>query len=284
MKLGRAAARLTRVFAFTWALAFAAAGLRPLAHPSWAQDSTTFVEPEIGAPVGFVNDRAGVLSAATKAQLEAFLDQVRRKTGAEFAVLTVRTTAPLTPTEYKVKVFETWKIGKHGEDNGLLLLLALEEREAWFETGYGLEGVLPDGLEARIVREEMSPPFRAGDYDACVVAGVKAAAVRIAADKNVTLEWNGQELRYARKTTRPQRATLLTFVIWMVILFLVIRSRSLRTRRRGFWGPYWGGGMGGFGGGFGGGGWGGGFGGGGGGSFGGFGGGASGGGGGGGRL
>ena len=273
-----------RVFAFTWALAFAAAGLRPLAHPSWAQDSTTFVEPEIGAPVGFVNDRAGVLSATTKAQLEAFLDQVHRKTGAEFAVLTVRTTAPLTPTEYKVKVFETWKIGKHGEDNGLLLLLALEEREAWFETGYGLEGVLPDGLEARIVREEMSPPFRAGDYDACVVAGVKAAAVRIAADKNVTLEWNGQELRYTGKTTRPQRATLLTFVIWMVILFLVIRSRSLRTRRRGFWGPYWGGGMGGFGGGFGGGGWGGGFGGGGGGSFGGFGGGASGGGGGGGRL
>jgi len=78
MKLGRAAARLTRVFAFTWALAFAAAGLEPLAHPSWAQDSTTFVEPEIGAPVGFVNDRAGVLSAATKAQLVKYGELIRR--------------------------------------------------------------------------------------------------------------------------------------------------------------------------------------------------------------
>jgi uncharacterized protein len=291
MRGRRAVARLT------WALALAAAlfvvdSTAParFASPAWAQDSSSFAEPEIARPVGYVNDRAGVLQESTKAQLEAFLDQVHQKTGAEFAVLVVRSTAPLTPSEYKVKVFETWGIGKKGEDNGLLLLLAIEEREAWFETGYGLEGILPDGLEARIVREEMSPRFRAGDYDGCVVEGAKAAAARIAADKGVTLEWNGQELRYGgNRVTRRTRSTILTFVIWMIILILlnVMRSQRGGRRRRGYWGPYIGGpwgGMGGWGGGFGGGGFGGGGFGGGGGSFGGFGGGASGGGGGGGRL
>ena len=286
MRAGRAAARLT------WALALAGAlavidwsAPEHFANPAWAQDSASFKEPEIGRPAGFVNDRAGVLQESTVAQLESFLDQLRQKTGAEFAVLTVRSTAPLSPAEYKVKVFETWGLGKKGEDNGLLLLLALEEREAWFETGYGLEGILPDGLEARIVREEMSPRFRAGDYDGCIVAGVKAAAARIASDKGVTLTWNGQELRYRQGTTRRQRATVLSFFIWMIVLALFAASLSQRRRmrRRGIWGPYWGGGLGGWGGGFGGGGFGGGgFG--GGGSFGGFGGGASGGGGGGGRL
>ena len=108
MSAGRAVARLT------WALALAAAlfvadstAFLRLASPAWAQDSSSFVEPEIGRPVGFVNDRAGVLQESTKAQLEAFLDQVHRKTGAEFAVLVVRSTAPLTPSEYKVKVFAT---------------------------------------------------------------------------------------------------------------------------------------------------------------------------------
>jgi uncharacterized protein len=282
MTAWRAAARLPWVLALASILGWSAA---PVAPRAWAQDSTSLAEPGIPAAVGFVNDPSGILRESTRAELEAFLDQVRRKTGAEFAVLTVRSTAPLTPSEYKVKVFERWGLGKKGEDNGLLLLLAVEEGEAWFETGYGLEGVLPDGVEARIVREQMSPRFRAGDVDGAIVAAVQAAATRIAADKGVTLEWNGQELRYSPRTTRRQRATGLSLVLWMIVIILFVVAQNQRRalgRRRGSWGPWWwGGGMGGMGG------WGGGFGGGGfggGGSFGGFGGGASGGGGGGGRL
>src|SRR6266496_3258531 len=131
-----------------------------------------------------------------RARLEAFLDQVKRKTGAEFAVLTVRTTAPLDPADYKVKVFERWQLGKRGEDAGLLLLVAMEEHRVWFETGYGLEGVLPDGLEARIVREDLTPRFRAGDYAGGITAAVLRAAAIIARDRGVALEWNGEELRY----------------------------------------------------------------------------------------
>ncbi len=254
----------------------AAALARPVA---WARAAE---EPAIPASTGYVNDQAGVMSATDRARLEAFLDQVEKKTGAQFAVLIVKSTAPLTPDEYKVRVFEQWKIGKRGEDNGLLLLVALAQREARFETGYGLEGTLPDGLQSRIFRREMAERFRQNDYSGGIIAGMLACAARVAAEKGVTLEWDGRELRYS-EGGRDQRTPW--WVLLMVGLFmLLVLSRLSRSGRPG--GGWWMMGPGGWGGGFIGGGLGRGFGGGGfggGGSFGGFGGGASGGGGGGGH-
>lgn len=233
-------------------------------------------EPVIPDYQGYVTDAAGVLSNDTHAKLEAFLDQVQKKTGAQFAVLIVPSTAPLEPSDYKTRVFDRWKIGEKGKDNGLLLLIAMQEHTATFETGYGLEGVLPDGMQARILRERVVPAMKAGDVDGAVVAGVTTTAARIAADQNVTLEWDGRELRYTRSSP------LGVAPWWLPLLIVIVIARVLRMfagGRRGWWwiGPRgWGGGgyggWGGFGGGFGGGG--------GGGSFGGFGGGSSGGGGG----
>jgi len=270
-----------------------AAGLA-LAPAPRAQDTTgappsspsrTATDTAVPAPVGFVNDHAGKLDEPTRARLEAFLDQVKRKTGAEFAVLIMPSTAPWDPSEYKVRVFQSWGLGRKGVDDGLLMLVAIEEREVRFETGYGLEGTLPDGLQSRIFRNEMAPRFRAGDWSGGVTAGVLACATRIAAEKGVTLEWDGRELRYRggrEGLPWPLFLVLAVFIIAVVWSRIVGGHGGGRRRRRGGWfiGPgSFGGGFGGFGGGgFGGGG--GGF---GGGSFGGFGGGASGGGGGGGR-
>ena len=125
--------------------------------------------PATPRPVGFVNDRAGTLDETSRARLEAFLDQVKRKTGVQFAVLTLRTTAPLDPIQYKTEAYQRWF---HGNRTSLLLLVALEERKIAFETGYELEGILPDGLEARIIRDEMTPRFRAGDFAGGITAGV----------------------------------------------------------------------------------------------------------------
>ena len=240
-------------------------------------------EPAVPPAVGFVNDRAAVLDEPSRARLEAFLDQLERKTGAEFAVLIVRSTEPEAPEEYKVRVFQSWGLGRKGHDDGLLMLVAIDQRVVRFETGYGLEGTLPDGLQSRIFRDEMRPRFREGDYAAGITAGVLAAAARIAAEKGVTLEWSGRELRYTgggRGRTLPFWAVLLIFLALVAIVGSINPPRPPGggKRRRGGWlvGPAgWGGGsIGGWGGGFGGSG--------GGGSFGGFGGGASGGGGGGG--
>jgi uncharacterized protein len=258
---------------------------RPESFDSAAAPRVEGDGPPIPKAVGFVNDRAGVLDEPSRAKLEAFLDQLKRKTGVEFAVLIMPTTAPATPSEYKVKVFERWGIGQRGQDNGLLMLVAVAEHEVRFETGYGLEGTLPDGLQSRIVREEMAPRLRAGEYFEAVTAGVLACARRIAAEQGVTLEWDGRELRYEGSGSRPIPGWLILLLAVIVLMVLLRGGRGGRWRG-GMWtlpgGPWVGmggsrGGWGGFGGGgFGGGGFGGG-------SFGGFGGGMSGGGGGGGK-
>jgi uncharacterized protein len=231
---------------------------------------------------GYVNDEAGVIGEARAAQLESFLDQVHQKTGAQFAILTVQSSEPEDPSQFKTRVFNTWGIGDKDRRDGLLLLVSLKEHALEFETGYGLEGTLPDGWEARMLRDLAVPEFRNGDPAAGITAAVLAASQRIAAEKGVTLEWNGKELRYTGGGGGrfPEWIImLLLFVLFFVILPALAANRRYRGRG-GYWGGGgWGGGFGGFGGGFGGGGFGGG--GGGGGSFGGFGGGSSGGGGGG---
>ena len=291
-------------------------------------------EPSIPPAVGYVNDRAGVLDDTARAQLEGFLDQVQKKTGAEFAVLLVRSThyffshvnpwprpyqqphppiwipgvGSLETIEFVAqrryaymgvpyfhfdvfrKVFDQWKLGKKGKDNGLLMLVVLDAREVRFETGYGLEGVLPDGFQSRVVRDDMAPRFRASDFAGGVTAGVLRCAAKIAADQGVALEWNGRELRYDEpRSSRPPLPALFIALLILVIVLSRLGGGGFGgpSRRRGMLGPlFWGGFGGGLGGGFGGGGFGGGgFGGGGfgGGGFGGFGGGSSGGGGGGGK-
>ena len=244
-------------------------------------DADSTVIPEA---VGYVNDVAGALEEPVRARLEGFLDQLERKTGVEFAVLIVPTTAPLDPSDYKVRVFERWKLGEKGKDNGLLLLVAQKERAVRFETGYGIEGTLPDSWLSRMTRAEMVPRLRQGDYAGAVTAGVLACAGRIGAEQGVTLEWNGRELRYRGDREFPMPSWLPVLIVFLVVTVALSVLRGLagggRRRRRGGWwiGPMgggFGGGFGGFGGGFGGGG--------GGGGFGGFGGGSSGGGGGGGN-
>lgn len=243
------------------------------ARSGLAQDA-----PAIPEAAGFVNDHANLLDAPTRAQLEGFLDQVKKKTGAEFAILTVQTTAPLEPVEYKVRVFEQWGLGRAGEDDGLLMLVAMDEREVRFETGYGLEGVLPDGLQSRIFRRVIQPRFREGDFAGGIVEGAKECAARIAAERGVAVEWDGREVRYSGG--RGQVPIWVPIVVFLIVAMLLSRMRGGggprggRRYRGGYWGG-WGGGFGGGAGRFGGGSRGG--------SFGGFGGGMSGGGGGGGR-
>lgn len=282
MSLRRALARLI------CCLPAAALGLALVAAPGLGEDAGLAPVP---AYVGYVNDLANVLSEPRRAALEGFLDQLQKKTGAQFALLTVQTTAPEDPRQYKVRVFQAWGIGQKGEDNGLLLLVAMKERQLRFETGYGLEGTLPDGWQSRVVRDLAVPRMRAGDYEDGITAVVLATAQRIANEKGVTLTWDGRELRYTGGGGKRLPPIVVAFIVFafLIVFLSAIRSAgrgggvrtgdvlgpiifSMLSNRRRSRGDWWGGGFGGGGGGFGGGG-----------SFGGFGGGSSGGGGGGGN-
>ena len=118
-----------RAFARRLHLAFVLIGTLALALPARSQDSSLAAIPPYE---GYVTDRAHLFDDASRAKLEAFLDQVHQKTGAQFAVLTVDSSAPEAPEAYKTRVFQSWGIGDDARDDGLLLLVAMQERALRF--------------------------------------------------------------------------------------------------------------------------------------------------------
>jgi uncharacterized protein len=232
-------------------------------------------------PTGYVTDLAGVIRPETKAQLEALAAELEQKTGAQMAIVTVKSLDGNDVQTYANELFKQLGIGKKKEDNGVMLLVAPNDRKYWTEVGYGLEPIITDARAGDAGRL-MKPYFRQGDYSSGTVAAAWQLAKYIADDKGVTLT-GAPQLRPARQKGSGGAGI---WILLGIILLIVLMSRSGGPRggiRRGggmgsgWWiGPLIGGGWGGSRGGWGGGsgGWGGG-----GGGFGGFGGGSSGGGG-----
>ncbi len=142
--------------------------------PSFA---LAYVSP--GTPGGYVNDFAGVLTEETRTHLEETLLAYSASTTNEIAVVTVRSLEGDYIEHYAVELFEEWGIGKEKSDNGVLLLLAIEDRAVRIEVGYGLEGAIPDSVADRIIREEMIPLLKESAYGMAVsnaVARLQEAA------------------------------------------------------------------------------------------------------------
>lgn len=131
---------------------------------------------QLPEPVGAINDRAHVLSASEVQTLTALAEDVERTTSAEIAVATVTSLEGLTVEEFATKLFAAWGIGQAGKDNGVLILVAPSERRMRIEVGYGLEGVLPDGLAGQIIRETFEPAFRDNAYGRGIVEGTTRVA------------------------------------------------------------------------------------------------------------
>ncbi len=216
------------------------------------------VGPPIPAPRGHVTDAAGVIPAEKAAAITALLSELERKTGAEIAILTIPTTQPLDDFDYATAVFDRWRPGKRGQDNGVLVLVAVRDRKVRIITGYGLEGILPDGKVGGIIDTAILASFRAGDYGAGILRGAWALARVIAADAGVTLT-GPPPPSPASPSQEPPSALLWFFSVcfFVMVIMVLLGGASPRGRRRGRIG--WGGPAGGWGGGFGGGGGGGGF-------------------------
>lgn len=123
-------------------------------------------------PAGRVTDLANIIDAVTESQLDRQLDDLERKTSSEIAIVTVTSLDGVPIEDYAVRLFKEWGIGQAKADNGVLVLVALNEREMRIEVGYGLEGILPDGLAGQIIRENFTPRFREDDYNGGIRDGV----------------------------------------------------------------------------------------------------------------
>ena len=123
---------------------------------------------------GRVNDEAGMLSSAMAAELEAALRSFEDSTSNQVVVLTIPTLEGEVLEEYSYTVASTWKLGTEKKDNGVLLLVVRDERKVRIEVGNGLEGDLTDLISGLIIRREIVPRFKSGDFDGGIRAGVTA--------------------------------------------------------------------------------------------------------------
>ncbi len=129
-------------------------------------------EPNFPPLTGYDNDSAGLLSIQGKAELESKLAQLEKDTTAQVFVATVKSLEGDNIQDYANRLFEKWKIGQKDKNNGVLFLIALEDRKMWIEVGYGLEPLITDGRAGRIRDNDITPKFKQNDYEGGITAGV----------------------------------------------------------------------------------------------------------------
>lgn len=210
--------------------------------------SSSAVALNIPKPTGYVNDKAGIISQTVELKLEQFLRDFEKSDSSQITILTIPTLDGEVLEEYSLKVFENWKIGQKGKDNGALLLIAKADKKIRIEVGYGLEGRLTDLLAGRIIDNEISPKFKQGDFDGGIVAGIVGMAEAV----------RGEYTGTGRTNSRKKKSSPFGFIIPLLFFggpFLARIGGRRRSgyRRGGFYigGPFMGGGgFGGGGGGF----------------------------------
>ncbi|MBS1977203.1 MAG: TPM domain-containing protein [Bacteroidetes bacterium] len=163
-----------------------------------------------------VHDEAGVLAEQDVQQLEQKLKIFEDSTTNQIAVLIIPSLDGDIIEEYALRVAETWKLGTKDRDNGALLLISIQDRKARIEVGQGLEGPLPDAMCGRIIRNELAPAFRRGDY----AGGVNATV------DGIMMAVKGEYKSDGSKPASGESSGMATgFIIFIIILIIILRSR-----------------------------------------------------------
>ena len=183
----------------------------------------------VPALTGRIIDEAGMLKAEDKRTLEEYLESLENEAGIQIAVLTVRSLEGDPIEAFAHTAAEMWRLGHAGEDNGALLVIAQAERKLRIETGYGLEGALTDTKCGLIIRNEIAPAFRSGDYSKGMVNGVKAMG-NAAAGHDVQVKDTETQDAGGGSDGFSMAAVLFIVLFW----FAVFSNISSRRRRRGF--------------------------------------------------
>ncbi|NJM55015.1 MAG: hypothetical protein HC841_03020 [Verrucomicrobiae bacterium] len=200
-------------------LRYAAAVVLALAIAAVLPALIAIAAPKLPELTGRVVDGAGLLSADVRTALEAELAAIEAKSTDQVVVVTVPSLQGYAIEEFGVALGRKWGIGQKGKDNGIIVLVAPNERKVRFEVGRGLEPLMPDGKAGTIIRETVLPAFRRGDFAGGITAGV--ARVR------AVLEGDQAELEARSKRPPPpvDYAGYLVFALWLTIVVLIIYAQ-----------------------------------------------------------
>jgi uncharacterized protein len=184
-------------------------------------------------PAQYFNDYAGVISPATAAQLNQRLEQFERDASSQIVVaIFTKMQSDSAIEDYTVRVAQSWKVGQKDKNNGAVLFVFTQDRKMYLQVGYGLEGAIPDALCKRIIADEITPHFKAGDFNAGLTAGVNAI---LAAAKG-EYQGTGRTAAEGRDGSTAENgpyADLVPILIFMFV-FLAFTLFGVFGRRGGF--------------------------------------------------
>ena len=213
-------------------------------------------EPPFPKPQGAVNDFAALIPANEKQMMETISREVLQKTGTSIVIATVDTVGDSDYETYANELYADWGIGKKGEDKGVLIFLTKKERKIRIETGYGVEGILPDGLVGQVLDDYIIPYLKKGDYGAGLLNGTIALSQIIGRDAGVTITGTASYLQgYRPRRTQSIGSRIVSLLFFVILFFVAMRNPLLipfLLLGMGGRGGGGGGSFGGFGGGFGG--------------------------------
>jgi uncharacterized protein len=195
-------------------------------------------------PSTYVVDLAGIIQNDYKARLNAQLKELEQKTTAQFIILTVQSLDGEDIADVAQKTFEKWKLGKKGKDNGLLMIVSLQDRKFRYHTGYGLEGTLPDSYLGTIGRDYLAPYFRKKDYGGGIYNATLAITKTIGTAQGV--EMSGSPKAGSRGGSRSSFGW--TDLLWLgliavfIIPYMLFRMFGGGGRPGSGGGGYWSGG------------------------------------------
>lgn len=169
-------------------------------------------------PARYFNDYAGVVKPATAERLNRELEDFEKATSSQIVVAVFpKMQTDSAMEDYTVRIFKNWKPGQKGKDNGAILFVFVQDRKMRIETGYGLEGPLPDALGKHIIENAIKPRFKAGDFDGGLSSGVRAMLQATRGEYKGT----GTTVNRGRDHTVPLKTIpFLLFVVVFIILFL----------------------------------------------------------------
>lgn len=181
---------------------------------------------------GYVNDYAGVLSSSEESQISQILSSLENSTSAQVALLTVADLQGYGIDTFSLKTAEAWGLGQKDRDNGILVLLSMDEKKVKIEVGYGLEGDMTDIKSGYIIRNIIIPEFKKGQFGEGLYKGVSAISGII----TDTSEISEKDLRaYEDQPVRSRsRGIPLQFIVFIIIFLISSLSRGRRRGRGGF--------------------------------------------------
>ncbi len=172
-------------------------------------------------PPGRITDLTNTLSPAEIASLDRKLADFERQTTNQIAVLMIPSLEGDSLEDYSIRLAEKWKIGQKGRNNGVILLIVKNDRKLRIEVGYGLEGALPDAMAGTIIRNEIAPRFRGGQFYEGVEAGIQAI---MAATKG--------EYKAPKKRQRASNVPPWTFFLPIILIFGITMVMNFIGRKR----------------------------------------------------